>query len=287
MGFIQQIVRMLLPRAIDPEQKRIGDSYLIQYDLGPGPNEVFHAYQALHINIPGRYARAKKYYTPDVFSTEDLKDAIHRFRRDMEALVKMEHHPNIVKVYDYQPDRDSSDIYWLLVEWVKGITLQDRLDTGPDIMFQEQLHLLYAILEALDCCHSNSILHRNLTPSCIYLANDGMVKLGDFDFARVPALAATLTFTGQPLPVKANRYMAPELQTDARAADVRSDLYALGAIWYEMIVRPEPDEKIDLSRLEEIDLPIDAYDLLIRLLASDFDERPKNAKAVKRWLEQI
>jgi len=119
------------------------------------------------------------------------------------------------------------------------------------------------------------------------LANDGTVKLGDFDFARVPDFLSTLTTIGQSFPVKANRHMAPELQTNARTADVRSDLYALGVIWYSMIVRPEPNEAIDLSRLEETELPFDARDLLIRLLASDPNERPKNAKAVKRWLEQV
>ncbi|MGZ3612093.1 MAG: hypothetical protein ACXWPS_08780 [Ktedonobacteraceae bacterium] len=54
-----------------------------------------------------------------------------------------------------------------------------------------------------------------------------------------------------------------------------------------MIVRPAGDEKIDLLLLEEQDLPIDARDLLVRLLATDPGERPKNAKAVKRWLDQV
>ena len=287
LALIQKIVDMLVPQYIDPEHRRIGDSLRIVSELGPGPNEVFHAYQAEYIYIPGRYARAKKYSALSAFSTGDLSEAIHRFQRDMQALVKLENHPNIVKVYSYQPDQDSNDIYWLLLEWVEGITLQDRLDTGPNMVFQEQKQILYSMLDALDCCHDNGILHRNLTPSCIYLANDGTVKLGDFDFARVPDLTTTLTLTDQPLPVEINRYMAPELQTNARAADVRSDLYALGAIWYDMIVRPAGGEKIDLLLLEERALSIDARDLLVRLLATDPGERPKNAKAVKRWLDQV
>jgi serine/threonine protein kinase len=287
-ALIEEIVHMLLPRYIDLEQERIGDSYRIVQDLGPGPNNIFHAYKAEHINISGRYARAKKYYSPSVSSTNDLRAAIQRFRRDMQVLVKMERHPNIVQVYDYLPDRNSSDIYWLLLEWVKGITLQDRLINGPEIQFQEQRKILFAILNALDSCHSNDILHRNLSPACIHLANDGTVKLGDFDFARVPELAMTISITGQPLHKETNRYIAPELQTNAPAADARSDLYALGAIWYDMIVHPEgPDEDIDLSRLEGTDLPADALDLLVRLLSSDPDQRPRNAKAVKRWLEQV
>lgn len=287
MKLIQQIVDMLLPRAIDPKQERIGDSYRILYDLGPSPDDVFHAYKAVHVNIPGRYARAKKYRPSTAFSTGDLEDEINRFRRDLQALVKMERHPNIVQVYDYQPDRDSSDIYWLLLEWVKGITLQDRIENGPTILFQEQLYILYAILDAIDCCHNSNILHRNLNPACIYLVNDGTVKLSDFDFARVPDISTTLTTIGEPLPVKASRYMAPELQTNARDADTRSDLYALGAIWYDMITHPQPDEDINLSQVEKMGLPTDASALLVRLLSPDPDERPRNARAVKRWLEQV
>ena len=209
LALIQKIADMLVPRSIDPEHRRIGDSLRIVYDLGPGPNEVFHAYQAEYIYIPGRYARAKKYSTLSAFSTGDLNEAIRRFQRDMQALVKLELHPNIVKVYGYQPDHDSNDIYWLLLEWVKGITLQDRLETGPDMLFQEQKQILCSILDALDCCHENGILHRNLTPSCIYLANNGVVKLGDFDFARVPDLTTTLTLSGQPLPIKPNVIWPP------------------------------------------------------------------------------
>ncbi len=287
VGLIQQIVDMLLPRSIDPEQQRIGESYRIVYDLGPSPDKVYHAYKAIHINIPGRYARAKKYYTPTAFSTGDLEEGLFRFRRDLQALVKLEHHPNIVQVYDYQPDRDSSDIYWLLLEWIKGFTLQDMIENGPAMLFQEQRHILNGILDAIDCCHKNDIVHRNLTPACIYLLDDGTIKLSDFDFARVPDITKTLTTLGKPFPVKVSRYMAPELRTNAREADTRSDLYALGAIWYDMLAHPEPDEAIDLSQLSKLGLPKDASALLVSLLSHDPNNRPRNARAVKRWLEQV
>ena len=287
MKEIQKIVDMLLPRAVDLNHKRIGGNYQIEYDLGYGPNHIFHAYQAVHLTIPNRYARAKKYHTPTAFTTEALEDAVKRFRRDMQVLGMMERNPNIVQMYDYQADRDGNDTYWLLLEWIDGFTLQGSLDNGDVIPFQEQLRILNAILNALECCHDKNIIHRNLTPACIYLAKDGTVKLGDFDFARVPDLLSTITITGELLLTQANRYMAPELRADARTADARSDLYALGAIWYDMAVRPEPDEGINLSRLQETELSPDARDLLVRLLAADPNQRPQNAKAVKRWLEQV
>ena len=286
---IERIVQMLLPRAVDTTQ-RIGDSYRIQYDLGPGPDEIFHAYSAVHVEIPGHYARAKKYHTPTAYTVGTLKENIQRFKRDMQALKKMDHHPNIVQMYDYQPDRDGNDTYWLILEWIDGITLEERLESDTAIPFQEQLHILNAILDALDYCHSKDILHRNLTPDCIYLANNGTVKLGDFDFARVPdptGLMKTISVAGQPLRMKVNRYMAPELCTDAPTADARSDLYALGAIWYDMAVRPQALDDINLSQLAETELSADARELIIRLLDPDPELRPQNAKAVKRWLEQV
>jgi len=285
MALIDSIVKRLLPLKVNPGRQIIGNSYRIKYDLGAGESGGFHAYQAEHVKIPGRYARAKKYHELAI-STDDLYDSIERFQRDMQALSKMEHHPNILQVYDYQPDRDSDDTYWLLLEWTKGITLRERL-YGPPMLWSEQLRVLNSALAALDCCHTNNILHRNLNPACLYLANDGTVKLGDFDFARVPNFSRTLTITDQPVPWKTNRYMAPELQVNARAADARSDLYALGAIWYDMAVRPEPGEDLDLSRLEKTGLSDDARDLLSRLLSHDPAERPQNAKAAKKWLEQV
>ena len=286
MDSMNAIVKLLLPLKVDPGRQIIGNSYRIKYDMGEGEDGDFHSYQAEHVKIPGRYARAKRYHRINAVSTKDLYESIERFQRDMQALSKMEHHPNILQVYDYQPDRDSNDTYWLLLEWTKGITLRERL-YGPPILWPEQLRVLNSILTALDCCHSNGILHRNLNLSCIYLANDGTFKLGDFDFARVPDLTKTITEKDKPVPWKTNRYMAPELQRNAREADARSDLYALGAIWYDMAVLPEPDEARDLSRLEKTEIPPDARELLTSMLSDDPTRRPQNAKAAKKWLEQV
>ncbi len=287
MTTIHAIVDMLLPLKVNPGREIIGTSYRIKNDLGESESGVFHMYQAEHVTIPGRYALAKKYHEL-VVSTDERYEAIERFQRDMQALSKMEQHPNILQVYDYQPDRDSNDIYWLLLEWTKGIsiTLRERL-YGPPILWPEQVRILNSVLTALEYCHDKNILHRNLHPACLYLANDGTVKLGDFDFARVPNFSKTLTMTDKPAPWKINRYMAPELLVNARAADGRSDLYAVGAIWYDMAVRPEPDEILELSQLEKTGLSADARDLLSRMVSHDPAMRPQNAKAAKKWLEQV
>lgn len=98
---------------------------------------------------------------------------------------------------------------------------------------------------------------------------------------------ATLTVKSGPLISQASRYTAPELITNARKADARSDLYAVGAIWYDMVLRPEPGVPIVLEQLEDAHLSFAAHQLMSSLLSSNPEDRPKNAKAVKRWLEQI
>jgi hypothetical protein len=281
-ALIKEIADMLVPRLVDPEQKIIHGYQLVR-DLGAG--EMFHVYEARHITIPERRARAKKYSLPTITSTKEFKEAVRRFKQDMLALTKVENDRNVVRVYDYQQDPDSNDIYWLMLEWVKGITLQDRLDYEMPIEFDEQRHILLSLASALESCHNKGILHRNLNPSSIYLAVDGTIKLGDFDYAHIAGITRTISRTGAQFPV--NRYTAPELIESPRNAGVQSDLYALGALWYDMIVRPKTDEPILISLLKEIILPDNARELLGQLLKPRMEDRPNSAKEVRDRLRKL
>jgi tRNA A-37 threonylcarbamoyl transferase component Bud32 len=291
-ALMKQIADMLMPRTVDPRDEIIHNYRLVR-DLGEG--ELYHAYEGLHTTIPERRARIKKYYIPDITSTKELQEAKQRFQQDMLALSKVDNHPNIVRIYDYQSDPHSNDTYWLFLEWIKGLNLQDRLDYDMPITMDEQLHILRSLVAALGHCHGKGILHRNLNPSSIYLAVDGTVKLGDFDYARVvgmtiskigePLAGMTISKIGEPLAV--NKYTAPELTVSARDADVRSDLYSLGALWYDMALRLPADEPILISRFEEAALPGDAVELLQHLLEPRQDDRPKNVQEVKDRLRRL
>lgn len=122
--------------------------------------------------------------------------------------------------------------------------------------------------------------------SAAYVTDDGQVKLGDFDFARVPAISSTISTTGQPLVV--NKYIAPEQLADPHQADARADLYSLGAVWYDLIFRRPESEPVLLSRIEKSNLPDDdARHLLRSLLATNPAERPASAAKVKKWFELL
>jgi len=284
---MKRIVDILLPQVDDSEPEAIFGYTL--HDLEEG--ELYHTYKGKHNFIPGQYARIKKYDMPAINSPQEFQRAARRFQQDMLALRQVKNHPNIVQVYDYLPDPQSHETYWLILEWVEGVTLSELLDYGFElempIPFDEQLRIVRSLTDALEYCHMKGIIHRNINPSSIYFAIDGTVKLGDFDYARVPDPNSNRTISkiGEPLIV--NRYTAPELQKSGRDANVQSDLYAMGALWYDMALRPAANENIAIARLDGAALPAKAIELLRQLLDPQPSNRPASAQEVRTLLAQL
>jgi len=232
------------------------------------------------VHLTDRRARAKQYKIDQRFTNKkELDMAAERFQQDVKALLSLQGHSGIVIVYDFYADPDSYDTYWLFLEWVEGLTLRERLEMEDAISFEEQLRILQPVAAALTACHEKGVLHRNLIPSSIYLADDGHVKLGDFDFARVPGVS-TISTTQLPHSKTWNRCTAPELNTGFRSADERSDLYSLGVIWYDMNAHLTDwsEEPVMQHMVDKTDLPEDAKNLLRSLLASQPENRIQSAQ---------
>lgn len=278
---MQQIATTLVQRRVDPERRIIG-SYRLLRELEPGAS--FRTYEAQHVRFEHLRARVKHYQVTGYTSRVELDAAVRRFEQDMRALIQLEH-PGIVREIDFLPDADSDDTYWMLTEWIEGQSLRDMLDDDAPIAFADQLRVLRPLAAALAACHSKGILHRNVIPESVYVADTGEVKLGDFDCARVPGGGTTISVTGMPLAT--SKYTAPELRDGFRPADARADLYALGALWYDMALRRPADEPIVLARVEEAPLSKDARELLRSLLAPQPKKRPASATEVQEWLEML
>ena len=278
---MQKLCDLLVQRKVDPERQIVG-SYRLLRELEPG--EGYRAYEAQHTRFPGRRARVKQYQISGYSTKAELDELVNRFERDMQALSYLEGQPQIVRAIDFVADADNDDTQWLLLEWIEGQTLRDRLDDPAPIPFGEQLRVLRAVATALAACHEKGIIHRNLTPESIYLADDGSVKLGDFDFARITG-GKTIAKTGRALTV--NKYTAQELRSGFKAADERSDLYALGAIWYDLTLRRPADEPVVLTLVDQAELSEDARSFLRSLLAPQPHKRPTSAREVSEWLEML
>lgn len=141
-------------------------------------------------------------------------------------------HPNVVNVFD---QGINSQIAYLVMEYLPGITLRELLGSHGRLTQEQALDILQAIVAGVSAAHEAGILHRDLKPENVLLADDGRIKIGDFGLARATSSA---TATGQAL-LGTIAYLAPELLTRG-TADQKSDIYSLGIMAYEMLTGSQP-----------------------------------------------
>lgn len=155
-----------------------------------------------------------------------------RFVREAQVAAKL-NHPNIVSVFDQGTD---GDVTYLVMEYVPGETLRDLMRTEAPMAPGRALALMDEVLVALSSAHRAKMIHRDVKPENVLIAPDGTVKVADFGLAR--AVSAVTTATGGTL-IGTVSYLAPEIVVN-EGADPRADVYACGAILYEMMTGYKP-----------------------------------------------
>ena len=160
--------------------------------------------------------------------------ATERLWREAQAAATV-NHPNICQLYDIGEDGGA---LYLAMEHLEGESLASRLTRGP-ISLNEAIPMLVAVLSALDALHRRGLMHRDLKPSNIFLTPHG-VKLLDFGLARAIQIDVTetrLTLAG--VMFGTPQYLPPE-QVLGQPVDARGDLFAAGAVLYEMLTGRSP-----------------------------------------------
>ncbi|HET9250718.1 MAG TPA: protein kinase [Candidatus Eisenbacteria bacterium] len=222
------------------------------------------------------------------------EEARQRFWREARAAASV-NHPNIAQIYDIGEHRGG---LYIAMELLEGESLADRLRDGP-LPVSEAIPIVLGILAGLSAVHARGIIHRDLKPSNIFLTRHG-VKLLDFGLARpIPAgletsqVAAGLTQPG--MLVGTPRYIAPE-QVAGGTVDGRADLFAMGAILFEMLAgRPAftGNNIVEVLHATIHEQPpalsgspaVAAVDRVIRrALAKRPEDRPANADAMAEEL---
>jgi serine/threonine protein kinase len=220
----------------------------------------------------------------------DRPDRRVRFDREARAISKL-NHPNICTLYDVGHD---SGIDYLIVEYLDGQTLADRLKKGA-LPTELAIAIAIDIAAALDAAHRAGIIHRDLKPANVMLTKNG-AKLLDFGIAReMPKEPLTATLTSRTITLHGTllgtpQYMAPE-QLEGREVDTRTDIFAFGALLYEMLSgrRAFPGDtqaSVIGSVLERdpqplVDTPMPLERLVRKCLAKDSDTRWQSARDLR------
>ncbi|MHB8293660.1 MAG: protein kinase domain-containing protein [Acidimicrobiales bacterium] len=155
-----------------------------------------------------------------------------RFRREALAAARLTH-PGIVAVYDTGTDGDDA---YLVMELVAGPSLKDELDRSGRLGVAEAVRIAAEAAAALDYAHASGVVHRDVKPANVLLADAGQVKVADFGIAEA-GFAGRLTGAGMTMGTAA--YLSPE-QARGEVPDARSDIYSLGAVLYEMLCGRPP-----------------------------------------------
>jgi serine/threonine protein kinase len=181
-------------------------------------------------------------------------DRLARFQREAEVLAAL-NHPHIAAIYGLERSSGSTA---LVMELVEGPTLADRIGEGV-IPVAEAVAIARQIADAVGAAHEQGIVHRDLKPANIKIRPDGTVKVLDFGLAKaleragtsgsIPGSMATITspvaMTGAGVLLGTAAYMSPE-QARGKTIDKRSDIWAFGAVLYEMLTarRAFPGDEI-------------------------------------------
>jgi serine/threonine-protein kinase len=282
-------------RLFDPDPLigfRMGGKYELTERLGEGGMSVVYRARRVHI---GDEVAVK--ILLDKFVNDD--SALERFRREARAAA-MVHHPNVITIYDFaQLGDDGSPGF---IEFIKGTPLRDLLKSANHFTVERAVRLMRGICAGVGAAHRKEVVHSDLKPeNVLVVAPDDdsefeSVKIVDFGFARLMAddgATRAGAFVGTPF------YMSPE-QCLGEPLDTRSDVYSLGAMFYEMLSGIRPFEAETVSGIinkhlsepppplpSSLTIPRRISAGIMHALAKNPDDRPQTATHLARQLQLI
>src|SRR5881275_2985645 len=205
---------------------RLPDRYRVTRRIAAGGMATVYACEDLTL---GRLVAVKvlaSHFAADAAAAE-------RFQREARAASRVSDHPHVVTIYDIGEHEDTA---FIVMEYLPGGTLADRLKSGDPIPRPTALRWLEEAASALDHAHRAGIVHRDVKPANLLLDANGRLAVGDFGIARMAADSG-VTATGVVLGTAA--YLSPE-QALGRPTTAASDRYALAVVAYELLTGHRP-----------------------------------------------
>jgi serine/threonine protein kinase len=233
--------------------------------------------------------------------------ALERFKRESRLLPELVHE-HIVRAYGAG---DDNGLLWIAMELLEGTTLRVRIEERGRMPWRESLPIVRQIAAALDAAHERGVIHRDLKPDNVMFVGASSkteappdIRLLDFGVAKgIVREGSAASMTGTGMMIGTPGYIAPEVIVEGRSDDPRSDLYALGVLWFELVTGARPftaktpvalamahahqaaPSPSTLLPFHPLPAPVDR--LIMRLMAKTPDERPATAHDLITLLDRI
>lgn len=207
----------------------LGGRYELIENIGEGGMAIVYKARDNKLNRLVAVKILKKEFT-------DNEDIAQKFKREATAIAKLSD-PNIVNVLDVGHEEENNMDYFVM-EYVDGKTLKDIIIYNGKLGYSIAIDIAIQVAKALECAHKNNIIHRDVKPQNILVTENGDVKVTDFGIAK-SSTASTITNTTTIM--GSAHYLSPE-QAKGTFIDLRSDMYSLGIVLYEMVTGRLPFE---------------------------------------------
>lgn len=264
----------------------LGNRYELIEKIGEGGMaEVYKA----KCRLLNRYVAVKilkSYYCDNI-------EFLNKFKQEASSAASLSHN-NIVAIYDIGAE---DNINYIVMEYIDGKTLKQIINEQKVLGNNEAIILAIQIAKALECAHSNNIIHRDVKPHNIMVTKNGIVKVTDFGIAKA---TSSVTITNSDRIIGSAHYFSPE-QAKGSVVDSKTDIYSLGIILYEMVTGKLPydaespvsvalkhiQEKVKPPKEINDNIPESLNSLILKCIEKEAYKRYEDAQKLIEDLQKI